>query len=152
MHPHLRAPCTALLCATALNVTPGTYAQDIHKCTIDGKISYSDRPCPAASTAASILNAPVAPPPDPRAATSLARARKEAQALEKARLARDDKEERASAKAAQAARVQRRKCDKLRLNRQWADDDVRRATAATIDRARIKAQRAADTFAVECGR
>jgi hypothetical protein len=148
MHPHLRAPLAALLCASTL----GSHAQDIHKCTIDGKISYGDRPCPAAATAASVLTTPAAPPPDPRAAGSLARVRKEAQALEKARLARDDKEEKASAKAAQAASVQRRKCDKLRLNRQWADDDVRRATAATIDTARIKAQRAADTLAVECGR
>ena len=152
MHPHLRAPIGALLCATALNVTPSTYAQDIHKCTIDGKISYSDRSCPAAATAASILITPPAPTADPRAAGGLARARKEAQALEKARLARDDKQDRADAKAAQAASVQRRKCDKLRLNRQWADDDVRRATAATIDNARLKAQRAADTVAIECGR
>ena len=148
MHPHLRAPLAALLCASTL----GSHAQDIHKCTIDGKISYGDRPCPAAATAASVLSAPVAPPPDPRAAANLARTRKEAQALEKARLTRDDKEERANAKAVQAASVQRRKCDKLRLSRQWADDDLRRATAATIDQARLKAQRAADQLAVECGR
>lgn len=148
MHPHLRAPIAALLCATTL----GSHAQDIHKCTIDGKISYGDRPCPATATAASVLTAPAPPPPDPRAAGSLARARKEAQALEKARLAREDKQDRADAKAAQAAGVQRRKCDKLRLNRQWADDDVRRATAASIDTARLKAQRAADSLAVECGR
>jgi hypothetical protein len=148
MHPHLRAPLAALLCATTL----GSHAQDIHKCTLGGKISYSDRPCPAAATAASVLTAPAAPPPDPRAAANLARTRKEALALEKARLAREDKQDRADARAAQAASVQRRKCDKLRLNRQWADDDVRRATAATIDSARLKAQRAADTLAVECGR
>ena len=148
MHPHLRAPIAALLCATALS----SHAQDIHKCTIDGKISYGDRPCPATATAVSVLTAPAAPPPDARAAGSLARARKEAQAREKARLAREDKQDRADTKAAQAAGVQRRKCDKLRLNRQWADDDVRRATAATIDTARIKAQRAADSLAVECGR
>lgn len=149
MQPHLRAPCATLLLATALNLA---HAQDIHKCIVDGKVSYSDMPCPAAATSASTVAVPSAPAPDPNAAASLASARKQAAALEKTRLARDEREAKLDAKAAQAAAVQQRKCDKLRLNRQWAEDDARRATAANIDSARLKARRAAELLAVECNR
>ena len=147
MQPHLFGPCAALLCA--LNVA---HAQDIHKCVVDGKVSYSDMPCPASATTASTLARPAAPPVDPAAAASLARARKEAAALEKTRLARDEREARQDARAAQAAATRERQCGKLRLHRQWADDDARRATAATIDAARRKARRAAELLALECAR
>ncbi|MET0323517.1 MAG: DUF4124 domain-containing protein [Duganella sp.] len=155
MHPHLRAPCAALLCAAALHAVPAAHAQDIHKCTTAGRIIYSDRPCPADATTAGVLTAPAAPAAGTTPAPELTRMRREALALEKARVARESQERRADARAAQAAATQRRKCDRLRLQRQWADDDVRRATAAnatTLDKARIKAQRAADAWSIECAR
>lgn len=152
MQPHLYGPVgvmtTALLCATLHTV----HAQDIHKCIVDGKVSYGDTPCPATATSASTLARPVAPRADPAAAASLARARKEAAALEKTRVARDEREAKLDARAAQVAATHERKCGKLRLNRQWADDDARRATAATVDAARLKARRAAELLALECAR
>lgn len=152
MQPHLYGPVgvmtTALLCATLHTV----HAQDIHKCVIDGKVSYGDTPCPATATSASTLARPAAPRVDPAAAASLARARKEAAALEKTRVARDEREAKLDARAAQVAATHERKCGKLRLNRQWADDDARRATAATVDAARLKARRAAELLALECAR
>ena len=152
MQPHLYGPVgvmtTALLCATLHTV----HAQDIHKCVIDGKVSYGDAPCPATATSASTLARPAAPQVDPAAAASLARARKEAAALEKTRVARDEREAKLDARAAQVAATHERKCGKLRLNRQWADDDARRATAATVDAARLKARRAAELLALECAR
>jgi hypothetical protein len=76
---------------------------------------------------------------------------KESAALEKARLLREEKEERASDRAAQAAAVQRKKCGKLKLNKQWADEDVRRAATITnIDNAKLRAKRAGETLALEC--
>ena len=152
MQPHLYGPVgvmtTALLCATLHTV----HAQDIHKCIVDGKVSYGDTPCPATATSASTLARPAAPRVDPAAAASLARARKEAAALEKTRVARDEREAKLDARAAQVAATHERKCGKLRLNRQWADDDARRATAATVDAARLKARRAAELLALECAR
>lgn len=152
MQPHLYGPVgvmtTALLCATLHTV----HAQDIHKCVIDGKVSYGDTPCPATATSASTLARPAAPRVDPAAAASLARARKEAAALEKTRVARDEREAKLDARAAQVAATHERKCGKLRLNRQWGDDDARRATAATVDAARLKARRAAELLALECAR
>ncbi|KQN65241.1 hypothetical protein ASF04_20255 [Duganella sp. Leaf61] len=153
MQPHLYGPVgvmtTALLCATTLHTV---HAQDIHKCIVDGKVSYGDTPCPATATSASTLARPAAPQVDPAAAASLARARKEAAALEKTRVARDEHEAKLDARAAQVAATHERKCGKLRLNRQWADDDARRATAATVDAARLKARRAAELLALECAR
>jgi len=153
MQPHLYGPVgvmtTALLCATTLHTV---HAQDIHKCVIDGKVSYGDTPCPATATSASTLARPAAPRVDPAAAASLAGARKEAAALEKTRVAREEREAKLDARAAQVAATHERKCGKLRLNRQWADDDARRATAATVDAARLKARRAAELLALECAR
>ena len=157
MQPHLYGPVgvmtTALLCATTLHTV---HAQDIHKCVIDGKVSYGDAPCPATATSASTIAWPAAPRAEPAAtaaaAASLARARKEAAALEKTRVAREEREAKLDARAAQVAATHERKCGKLRLNRQWADDDARRATAATVDAARLKARRAAELLALECPR
>jgi len=153
MQPHLYGPVgvmtTALLCATTLHTV---HAQDIHKCNVEGKVSYGDTPCPATATSASTVARSAAPRVDPAAAASLVRARKEAAALEKTRVARDEREAKLDAKAAQLAATHERKCGKLRLNRQWADDDARRATAATVDAARLKARRAAELLALECPR
>ena len=149
MNLHLRAPCAAVLCAATLTA----HAQTMYKCTTDGKISYGDTPC-AAGAAASTLEAPPAPAPaGANAATSrdLKRLQKESASLEKARLLREEKEERASDRAAQAAAVQRKKCGKLKLNKQWADEDVRRAATITnIDNAKLRAKRAGETLALEC--
>ncbi|WP_156369521.1 DUF4124 domain-containing protein [Duganella sp. Leaf126] len=142
---------TALLVASALPLAPAA-AQDIHKCLVDGKLSYSDRPCPQSATSASTLARQAAPPADPAAAASLTRMRKEALALEKSRLAREDQQAKQDAKVAQAAAVRQRRCDKLRLQRQWADDDARRASGSNSDAARTRARRAADLLALECGR
>lgn len=162
MNHHLRRPCAAVLCCATLHAMPATaLAQHIYKCTLDGKISYGDQPCPEGATTAT-LTTPAAPPVDPAAARAHHAMRKQAAAMEKARLQREAADDAAAGKAAKAAAVQRRKCDKLRLAKQWADDDLRRAGSSTaplaagshaslIDSARVKASRAADSLALECG-
>jgi hypothetical protein len=127
------------------------YAQTVYKCTLDGKVSYGDRPCAAGANTAT-LEAPVAPARDPGAATSLRRQQKQADTLEKARLKREEREERDAARVSQAAAVQRKKCDKLQLNKRWADEDARRATGQASEPARLKARRAGETMALECTR
>lgn len=150
MNIHLRAPCAAVLCAATL----AAHAQTVYKCTTDGKVSYADTPCPAGAVAVATLDTPSAPAvANPAPSRDLKRLQKESAALEKARLQREEKDERASDHAAQAAAVQRKKCGKLKLTRQWADEDVRRAATITnIDNARLRAKRAAETLALECPR
>ena len=125
------------------------YAQSVYKCTADGKTTYGDTPC-AAGAQASTLEAPAAPSRDATAAATLRRQQKQADALEKTRLKREEREERDAARASQAAGVQRKKCDKLKLNKRWADDDARRATGQATEAARQRAQRAGEAMALEC--
>lgn len=127
------------------------YAQGVYKCTVDGKVSYSDAPCPAGARAVT-LDAPPAPKADPAAARDLKRQQKQAGALEKARLKQQERDERESARAAQAAAVQRKKCDKLKLTKRWADEDARRATGQATEAARLRAHRAGEAMALECPR
>lgn len=126
-------------------------AQNVYKCTADGKTSYSDTPCPAGASATTI-SAPAAPPTDPAAATTLRRQQKQADTLTAARVKREEREERDAARASQAAAVQRRKCDKLKLSKRWADEDARRATGQATEAARLRAQRAGEAMALECPR
>jgi hypothetical protein len=127
------------------------YAQTVYKCTVDGKVSYNDAPCPDGANAAT-LAAPAAPARDPAAAASLRRQQKQADTLEKARFKREERDERESASAAKAAAVQRKKCDKLKLNKRWADEDARRATGQATEAARLRAHRAGEAMALECPR
>ena len=127
------------------------YAQTVYKCQADGKTTYSDAPCPAGADA-STLEAPAAPPRDAAAATALRRQQKQADALEKARLKREERDERDAARVSQAAAVQRKKCDKLKLNKRWADEDARRATGQATEAARLRAQRAGEAMSLECPR
>ncbi|MCP2007502.1 DUF4124 domain-containing protein [Duganella violaceipulchra] len=142
----MRINCAVLLCA----VVVAAHGQGVNKCTVDGKVSYSDRPCPANAASAATLAVPSAPAPDPAAADELARQRKEAAKLEKSRHQRDDQDARAADKAAQAAAVQRKRCGKLKLNKRWADEEVARAALPNLDNAKLRAKRAGDTLALEC--
>ncbi len=146
MNIYLRLPCAVLLCVAAL----AAHGQGVNKCTVDGKVSYSDMPCPANAASAATLAVPSAPAADPAAAGDLARQRKEAAKLEKARHQREDQDARVADKAAQAAAAQHKRCGKLKLNKQWADEDVARAALPNLDNAKLRAKRAGDTLALEC--
>ena len=127
------------------------YAQAVYKCTVDGKVSYGDVPCPNGAAAAT-LDAPAAPPADSAAAATLRRQQKQADTLTKARVKREEREEREAARVSQAAAVQRKKCDKLKLQKRWADEDARRATGQATEAARLRAHRAGEAMALECPR
>jgi hypothetical protein len=122
-------------------------AQAMYKCTVDGKVAYGDRPCVAGAGVE--LPVPPAPPALPRA--QLAQREREALLqLEKLRLTRELHEEREQARARRALATQRQKCNRLRLQRKWADEDLARATGPHAEAARRKARRHAEALAVEC--
>lgn len=140
-----------VLCQAAGSVT-------IYKCREGDRVSYSDRPCPGAGAA---LAVPDAPPPDPATQERLERQRTTVLQLEQARSrenAENARAEREFERVRRTSLAERKRCDRLRLQRQWADEDLARqrlagndpATAAAGEAARLKAKRQADTLALEC--
>ncbi|SEN89524.1 protein of unknown function [Duganella sp. CF517] len=150
MNHHLRAPCAAVLCAAALAANHAV-AQSVYKCTVDGKISYSDLPCPAGAAASSTLAVPKAPAGAEGASADLQRMQKESAALQTSRQKVEQREAREAERAAVAAAARRKRCAKLALTKQWADEDARSATNANADKARLRAKRAGESFSLECG-
>lgn len=122
----------------------------VYKCTVDGKVTYSDAPC--ATGASVVLETPAAPPADPAAGAALRNQQKQADTLQKARLKREERDERDAARAAKDAAVQRKKCDQLKLKKRWADEDARRASGSATEAARLRAHRAGEAMALECPR
>jgi hypothetical protein len=134
-----------LLLATALPAG----AQALHKCTVDGKISYSQQPC--AKGVASVIEVPPAPVADPAAAADLKRQEREAEKLANQRRKREAREERENLAEARAVASHNKKCKKLQMQQKWADEDARGATLQNTERAKVKAKRAADMYQLECG-
>lgn len=152
MNQHLRAPCAAVLCAAAL-ASLNAQAQNIYKCTLDGKVSYGDTPCTSGAATSSTLAVPAAAaPPAPAAAADLQRLKKESAAMDKARQKIEQREARDAERAARTAAVQRKRCAKLTLTKQWAEEDVRRTPPANLEKARLRAKRAGETLMLECPR
>jgi hypothetical protein len=134
-----------LLAACALS--PAALAQVIYKCSIESKVSYGDRPCSGGNTVE--LAVPPAPP-QASARNTAAREREMLLQLEKLRLARALHEEREQARERRARASQSHKCDRLRLQRKWAVEDLARIPRERLEVARLKAQRQAEALAVEC--
>lgn len=122
-------------------------AGSIYKCLDGGRVSYSDRPCPGAGAT---LAVPDAPPPDPALQERLERSRAALADIEKARLTQATREERDLERARRAALAERKRCDRLRLQRQWADEDLARQRGDAKETARLKARRQAEALALEC--
>jgi hypothetical protein len=116
----------------------------VYKCTQDGKVTYSEAPCAGNGT---VLDTPAATQRDER---ELARLKREAASLEKQRRVKEAREDRADAQAAQAAARHREKCDKLMLERRWAEQDARNAQPQAAEAAQRKARRAAERHAAGC--
>jgi hypothetical protein len=140
-----------LILAASL-LTSAAQAQAVYKCVDAGKTSYSDRPCaqgaskPLPPPLAGISPADTMGPQGGDARTLLE--------LEKARIAREkaaEQEAKAEARQAKASHARRQKCDKLRLRRKWAEEDLARTVhGPKHEAARLKARRQAEALAVEC--
>ena len=124
-------------------------AQALHKCTIDGKVSYSQQPCEKG--VGSTIAVPAAPPPDPAAAADLKRQAREAEKLASERRKREAREEREQLAEARAVASHNKKCKKLQMQQKWAEEDARGATLQNTERAKQKARRAAESYQLECG-
>ena len=134
---------TLVLCALA----QGAAAQTVYKCSAGGKVSYGEQPC--ADGKATTLALP--PAPDAGAAGALFEQEKaRLAAFQKERAARERGEEQERERAARAGAATRQKCERLRLQGKWAEEDAARAGKATVASARLKAKRQAEALAVQC--
>lgn len=133
--------------ATACILCQAQAAGAIYKCHEGGRVTYADRPCPGAGAE---LPVRAAPPPDPETLARLDRARDLAMDIDKQRAEQILREERDGERARRAALALRKRCDKLRLQRQWLEEDLARTRGDAKEAARIKVRRQAETLAVEC--
>jgi hypothetical protein len=133
--------------ACALLASAPAPAQTIHKCVVDGKPSYSDRPCTAGAASELTVTTPA---PDPAMPARLARQHALAQQLTLRDLLEDAAARQEQQRVRRAAASQKIKCDRLRLRQQWAREDVRTAPQQSSAAAERKAKRQAQAMALEC--
>jgi hypothetical protein len=145
----------ATLLATIALFT-NVHAQTVYKCKLEGKTSYSDRPCAqGASNALPPLPAGISAADTMGPLGGDARTLLEADKLRFAKekeLARNQaREERDRARSARTAHARRQKCDKLRLRHKWSEEDLaHKVHGPALDTARTRLRRQAETLAVEC--
>jgi len=136
-----------VLCSSCCAVCRFATAGTVYKCHEGTHVNYADRPCPGAGAP---LALPPAPAPDPVQAARLAAARSALAAIDQTRAAQAQRDNLALERAGRAALALRKRCDKLRLQARWADEDLARSSDDAKAIARIKARRQAEALAVEC--
>lgn len=124
------------------------FAQSVYKCTAGGKVTYASAPCDGASVTA--MATPSTPQPDPQAARQFAHEKALLAALQKERAGRDAREQRAAAKAEQAAAMRSQRCAKVALQKRWADENASRAAGFDKEALKRKAQRMGEAMAIQC--
>jgi len=141
---------TRFILAIACLLSGPALAQTMYKCLEGGKPVYADRPCGKSAVELDLHVAPAAPQ---EAAERLAREKAFLAEVEGERAAEDRRIARAAVQAQRVQRelaLQRRHCDKLRLQAKWAGEDSRQLSREEQAKARIKARRQAEALAVEC--
>jgi Rad3-related DNA helicase len=126
----------------------GAAAQTVYKCSVDGKVAYGDTPCATGKTIE--LSVPAAPATSPDTGKELERQKALLARIEKERLAHAAREQRGQARDGHAAAARKQRCDKLRLQQKWAEEDLRKAAGPATEPLKLKVRRQAEALAVEC--
>ncbi len=140
-------PRQLITAAILLCVLPA--AQAVHRCDSGGKVSYSDLPCPGASSLVINDTAPAAAPgkaPDAnqqRQAAELAR-------LQQLRELRERQDQRIRDLAARGAAAKEKKCHTLAMQLKWREEDLREATLKQEMNARKRLRRTEERYRDEC--
>ena len=140
-----------LACCVLSGAVSGALADPVYKCTDGGRTTYADRPC-AQGRATELPPAPVGIRPEGAESVATRDARTLVE-LEKLRIAREreqDRAQRADARQARAAAARRKTCERLRLRRKWAEEDIARTHGRARAAAERRLVRARDAMAVEC--
>ena len=137
---------TAMICLCL----SGSACAQVYKCIEQGKVTYAQAPCPGAQVTQ------LAVPPAPAAAQSPRTEELQRQAELAAQLAsergkRDAQHQRETLRARREAAQYRQKCEKLRLRKRWADEDLAGARdSKAVAALQKKAVRAAEALKAEC--
>lgn len=143
-----RAVLPGLLLCIALPMSAPAFA--VYKCVVDGKVGYSDTPCPEGRVS-ELASASTGDTALAESARKQAEQEKAAlKRMENERHKREAKEEKEQQRAAAARAVRQKKCATLALRKKWADEDAAAATGKSADKTRRKARRAGEQFDVEC--
>jgi len=142
----LLLPITLSLCFSL-----STPAWAIYKCESNGAVIYSDTPCQGKSVnLTDQLNHSVSPEETAQARQRTLQEKKEAARLEKIRHKQEALEEKENRQATRAASKHRKTCAKLAQHVKWSEEDARHAAGRSFEKARRKARRAAEKYALEC--
>lgn len=134
-----------LVVFTSLAACAAASAQPVYKCSVGGKVSYEQQPCTSGTQ--TTIAVPPAPLPDPDLKERLARQKALAESFD---TERSKAAPRTARPLAARAAPQQKRCDKLRLQLRWAEEDLRKAAGPGTEALRLKAQRQAEAMAVEC--
>lgn len=150
MKIHLPLVTQLLTISIASCTLLATPALAVYKCEINGKLSYSDKPC--AKGKESQLESTRAPSPKEQHAANQAylRDKRTLNKLEKEKQRQAVIEEKAQLRAAKQAEKQKKYCNKLALQLRWAQEDVARASGKKTAVAREKALRAEEKYTQAC--
>jgi hypothetical protein len=134
--------------ASALLLMPllASAQSPVYKCEAEGKISYASVPCPGGAALPPAGSSATGSPGRGNPAGSLARQQALADQLARERHQRDAQDERERQQAA----ARRLHCDKLRLRKQWRDEDLAKATASARAKMQRHARRSAEELALSC--
>ncbi len=131
-----------------LSMSVDASAQKLYKCRVEGKLVYSGAPCKGVPSTP--VEVPDAPKPDPAVAQELKRQEVALSKLEKERLVREAQEKKFAESDERLAGVRRDRCEKLRLQKKLADDEVTAAVGLETQALKERAMRVAEYVAAEC--
>ena len=129
---------------------PTAPALAIHKCEINGKITYSDTPCPAGKASELAIKQTVTPEDTARARARLAQDQQQLATLEEAQRQQAAIEQKQGRERAKLAAADKRRCDALAQQLAWLTDDAARAGPAGLDKARRAQRRADEKYTTQC--
>ena len=128
-------------------------AHAVYKCSTSGSVMYTDRPCEGRSLELSSAPEPslsTSSAPDSRNEDALRREKAEVARLQKIREQRERQDQQIRDLSARGAAARERKCRSLSLQLRWREEDLRIASLTEERKARVRARRAAEKFAMEC--
>lgn len=130
----------------------GSSLATVYRCEQQGKIQYSQTPCPSGQTG-QVLHQPLSVPSESERAQATGIANQEkaaANKLEKDRHTREQKQERELRQLSAQREKQKSQCERAQLQVKWANEDVHQAQPKAETRAKQKLKRANEKAALAC--
>lgn len=135
--------------ATAFALLIMLPAHAVHRCDAGGATSYTDLPCPGATTVRTD-EAPSGPRPANSPETSQQRQAAELARLQQLRELRERQDQRLRDLAARGAAAREKKCRTLAMQRKWREEDLRDASLRQEANARKRLRRTEERYRDEC--